>query len=107
MTKPKRPLPFDPNRQPTPFMPDPRAGELVAKASIEQTDPTFDVVLRRGDEIQHIFFRFEPSEQVWAGVIGITVPGAGAAKLYADLNSLIDGAVAEGWEIRKDTRRGR
>jgi hypothetical protein len=34
------------------------AGELVAKASIEVPDPSFDVVLRRGEEIQHIFFRW-------------------------------------------------
>lgn len=103
--KPKRPLPFDPKRQPQPLMPDPRANEVTVKASIEVSDPSFDVVLRRGDEVKHIFFRYEPSEQVWAGVIGITVPVAGAEQLHRQLNALIDAAVADGWVIREDSRK--
>ena len=103
MTKPKRPLPFS---QPTArkLMPDLNAGDTVVRASIEAADPGFDVVLRRGEEIKHIFFRWEPSEQRWAGVVGTVVPLASAEALHRQLNDLVDAAVAEGWEIREDNR---
>ena len=105
--KREAPLHFWAARQASKLMPDPNAGDTVAKTSIEVPDPSFGVVLRKGAASKHIFFKWEPSEAMWAGVGGTVVPIGSAEQLHQQLNGQVDTAVAEGLEIREDNRRSR
>lgn len=99
----KTALPFDPKRPRTPLMPDPNAGDVVARASIEVPDPSFEVVLRKGDHIRTIFLRGQPGGP-WAGVIGEVRPVRDLEQLQREMLAAVDAAIADGWTVAEDDR---
>lgn len=99
----KKPLPFDPKKAGGPLMPDPRAGELVARASVEVKPHSLNIVLMK-DGVQRVYqLREETHPGLWSAIMGTIIDDRARLDwLRADLLARIEADLADGWVERPE-----